>query len=143
MTRIIFLFALLLTIRGYSQSTETKMTEFPIDISLKGCLDSAENQTTVGMMDCGGRARESWDREMNKYYKLLMQQLNENEKAKLRAAQKKWLEYRDAEFENAGAIYYGMEGTMWRIVAVNTQMNLVRQRALDLQSYYENLTFDK
>ncbi len=138
------LLVLILTIKtNYSQITDQSADNFPIDISLKACLDSTANQTTVGMMDCAGHARDSWDSEMNKHYKLLMTRLTKDEKIKMEAAQKKWLEYRDAEFLNAGTIYYDMQGTMWRVVAVNRQLEIVRQRALDLKSYYDNLTFDK
>jgi uncharacterized protein YecT (DUF1311 family) len=133
------LFFLFLTYSSLSQENNKARTFSP-DIQLNTCLDSSSNQTTYGMMECTGRARDAWDAEMNNYYKKLMDVLKPEEKEKLKASQKKWLEYRNAEFETSTAVYYGMEGTMWKISAVSRQMEIVRQRALDLMSYYEDLT---
>jgi uncharacterized protein YecT (DUF1311 family) len=119
---------------------QTDIEEHSIDVQLKACLDSTQNQTTAGIMDCEGRARSAWDGELNKYYKLLMPILSSEEKEKLKTAQKNWLTYRDSEFLFARAIYYNLEGTMWRIAAVSRQSEMVKQRALELKTYHETLT---
>lgn len=111
-----------------------------IDRDLKACLDSETNETTVGMVYCATEAESRWDAEMNKYYKLLQKTLRPDEMAKLKASQIKWLEFRDAEFSTANKIYDDMQGTMWRIVSVDTDMEIVKQRALELKSYYDDLT---
>jgi uncharacterized protein YecT (DUF1311 family) len=102
-------------------------------------MDSTENQTTLGMIDCANRAMESWDAEMNKYYRLLLSKLSENTKVKIQISQRKWLEYRDAEFEAQGNLYSEMEGTMWQVVSANRQLQIVKDRAIELMSYYEDL----
>ncbi|CAN5384929.1 hypothetical protein BH10BAC1_BH10BAC1_20000 [soil metagenome] len=140
--KLITILALVFTLnKCYSQEKVQTAGDYAIDVTLNTCLDS--NQTTVGMMECAGQARDAWDKELNKYYKLLMSKLTDIEKAKLKTAQKKWLEYRDTEFDASGTIYYDQDGTMWKIVAVNRQVEIVRQRALDLKSYYDNITFEK
>jgi uncharacterized protein YecT (DUF1311 family) len=111
-----------------------------IDIRLKACLDSDENGTTVGIMGCTYRAENSWDAEMNKYYQQLKSLLTPVEMEKLKTSQIKWLEFRDAEFSTSDLIYNDMQGTMWPIVRADSQMEIVRQRALELKYYYESLT---
>ena len=127
----------------YSQTTEPCSDNNPIDLKLKICLDSTENYTTYGMLHCTGQAMDLWDNELNKYYKLLMSKLNDNEKNKLRTSQRKWLEYRDAEFATSSLIYDNMQGTMWTIVSLDGKMQIVKERALSLKSYYSSLTLDK
>jgi len=113
--------------------------EHIIDKHLRECLDSTENQTTVGMMECSIRANKEWDKELNKYYNLLMTTLSVEEKQKLKSSQKNWILYRDKEIEFASTIYYNLQGTMWRVVSADRQTELTRQRALELKAYYDNL----
>jgi uncharacterized protein YecT (DUF1311 family) len=138
---ILLLFILIIT-NGYGQNKERTSNKFPVDIRLNSCLDSAENQTTAGMIDCANKAMESWDAEMNKYYRLLLSKLSENTKVKIQISQRKWLEYRDAEFEAQGNLYSEMEGTMWQVASANRQLQIIRDRAIELMSYYEDLTFE-
>ncbi|MCE3278262.1 MAG: hypothetical protein K0S44_453 [Bacteroidetes bacterium] len=135
---ISFIFVLIIT-NGYGQNKEQSSKKFPVDIRLNSCMDSTENQTTLGMIDCANRAMESWDAEMNKYYRLLLSKLSENTKVKIQISQRKWLEYRDAEFEAQGNLYSEMEGTMWQVVSANRQLQIVKDRAIELMSYYEDL----
>jgi uncharacterized protein YecT (DUF1311 family) len=128
----------------YGQTSNNSPSDIhPIEKRFADCLEKEEGQTTVGMMECAGKARDEWDKELNKYYKLLMGVLNVSEKAKLQQAQRKWIEYRDTEYAFSGEIYYNLEGTMWRITAVERQVELVKKRALTLQSYYETLKESK
>lgn len=118
---------------------QAAMEEHVIDRHLRACLDSTENQTTVGMTACAIRAGAEWDRELNKSYDLLISKLSADEKAKLMSAQTSWVLYRNKEMEFARAIYVNLQGTMWRIVLADRQTELTRQRTLELKAYYENL----
>ncbi len=124
---------------AFSQKEDT----YPIDKQLKACLDSGQNETTSRMVGCTADAERAWDAEMNKYYKLLQGVLSSEEKAKLKEAQLKWLAFRDAETVAVEKIYDDMGGTMWRIAEVNAEMELVKQRALELKAYYGDLTAGK
>lgn len=117
--------------------------EFAIDRKLEACLDVDSNQTTVGMIQCTNVAEEEWDKELNKNYKLLMRILSEEEKAKLKESQRKWIEFRDKENEFSGTMYYNLQGTMWRVVAAEARYQIVKQRALDLKNYYDVLIENK
>lgn len=135
---ICFIFS---TLTAYAE--ETTETRHPIDVRLAECHSIDSNQTTIGMMRCEAIARDEWDKEMNKYYNLLIKELTEEEIERLRTSQRQWLSYRDKEVDFSTQMYYDMGGTMWKIVAVARQAGIVRARALDLKNYYEMLTFDK
>jgi uncharacterized protein YecT (DUF1311 family) len=111
-----------------------------IDIQLQACLDSSQNQTTVGMIDCEGRAAAAWDKQLNKYYKLLMGVLTGDEKEKLKTSQLNWLKFRDSENDFSSTMYTDMQGTMWRVSNVGAEVDLIKRRALELKSYYEDKT---
>jgi uncharacterized protein YecT (DUF1311 family) len=122
---------------------DTTETRHPIDIRLEECLSIDSNYTTYGMMRCEAIARDEWDKEMNKYYNLLIKELSEEDVDRLRASQRQWLSYRDKEVDFSSQMYYGMEGTMWRVVAASSHTDIIKTRALELKSYYEMLTFDR
>jgi uncharacterized protein YecT (DUF1311 family) len=132
---IIFL-TLIQVVNLYGQ---TEKEEHNIDKHLKECLDSAENQTTVGMIGCSIRAEKEWDRELNTNYNLLISKLSSEEKEKLKSAQRNWVLYRNKEMEFATTMYVNLQGTMWRTVMADRQTELTRQRTLELKTYYENL----
>jgi uncharacterized protein YecT (DUF1311 family) len=113
--------------------------EHIIDKHLRECLDSTENQTTVGMSGCAIRAGKEWDQELNNNYNLLISKLSVDEKEKLKSSQRNWILYRDKEMEFARTMYIKLQGTMWRIVLADRQTELTRQRALELKAYYDNL----
>ena len=121
---------------------ESETDKHPIDIKVEDCLAIGSNQTTVGMIACIQIAMEEWDAEPNKYYKLLMNNLDINEQDKLRDAQRQWLAFRDKEFEFIGTRYGNMEGTIFNIIEADSRNNFVKQRALELKSYYDILIFE-
>ena len=134
------LFFILLTQLIFAQ--ESEIDKHPIDIKVEECLAIGSNQTTVGMINCIQTAMEEWDAELNKYYKLLMNTLNTDEQEKLRASQRQWLVFRDKEFEFLGTRYGNMEGTIFNIIEADSRNNFVKQRALELKSYYDILIFE-
>ncbi len=121
-------------------SGQQEIKEHPIDQQLKACLNTAQNQNTAGMIACTNRALEQWDKELNKNYNLLLTKLAADEKEKLKAAQRNWIAWRDKEMEFAKTMYLNLQGTMWRVVLAERQMELTKQRALELQSYHNNLS---
>lgn len=96
-----------------------------------------------GQIQCAARAIEAWNREMNRYYKLLMGLLSPDEKTKLKKAQVAWLGFRDHEMTFQGTTYNNLEGSMWRVAAVYRQLEIVKQRATDLAEYYNVFSENK
>ena len=110
-----------------------------IDEALSKCLDEESNQTTAGMIRCTIDAREKWDIELNKYYKLLIAELSEEQRELLRVSQRAWIKYRDAEYKFSFDMHNSMQGTVWRIIATDRSLKIVQTRALELKEYYETL----
>ena len=134
----IFLGLILLAFSTFSfGQKKADASQNPIDKQCDACLDSSENQNTAGMIRCSVNAEVAWDKEMNKYYKLLMQKLNPEEKEKLKTAQKSWLQYRDNEILFSNKLHTDMEGTMWLVVNAGRLAEIVKQRALELKGYYD------
>ena len=102
------------------------------------CMEDAT--TTAEMIGCAAHAGEAWDKELNTYYKLYIAELDDANKLVLKEAQRQWIIYRDNEFKLIDTHYYSqLEGTMWHPVAAGEKMKMVKERALKLKSYYEDL----
>jgi uncharacterized protein YecT (DUF1311 family) len=114
--------------------------DHPITKQLQTCLNAEKNQTTAGMIACTNQAQLQWDKELNTNYSVLISKLSADEKEKLKVAQRNWIAYRDKEIEFARTMYVNMQGTMWRVVLADRQMELTKQRALELKAYLDNLT---
>lgn len=108
---------------------------YSIDKVEQKCLD--KSQSTADMLRCTNKAYDDWDKEMNKSYNLLMKKLPANQKSELLKAQKAWLVFRDnnQKFIKT-SIWEGKQGTMFLPIAINEDVELVKQRALQLGSYY-------
>lgn len=113
--------------------------QYPIDTELEKCNSEDTNQTTNGMMNCEAVARDAWEKEMNKFLKLLSDTLTGAELFKLQESQNNWVKYKNAEFDFSSSFYYGLQGSIWKIAAVSRQSELFRQRALEFQMYYDAL----
>ena len=139
MTKISILsFFIILCINLFAQ--DDKSTKHPIDLKMEQCLNNDSSFTTHGMIDCTLAAFDEWDKELNKYYRLLSNVLEEGAKVKLKKAQLNWLVYHDSEFEFSNEMYYDMEGTMWRVVGAGRRTDIVKARVLELKEYFDTYT---
>jgi uncharacterized protein YecT (DUF1311 family) len=109
------------------------LDKHPIDLIVGKCL--GQNDSTTGMVDCYGRGHDLWDKELNRSYKALIESLGDDQKKKVKEAQQQWLQFRDAQIAAIGAIYHGREGTLWRIVAAEQFMNVVKEQAQRLYGF--------
>jgi uncharacterized protein YecT (DUF1311 family) len=137
---ILLLLVISAPIAAWGQSTT--QPPHPIDAAYEECMSIDTNQTTYGMMMCAQQAEEAWDKELNKNYKELMALLTPEEQNQLKEAQRKWLAFRDAEFQFSGNLHYNMEGTMYRPMAADKEMQIVRARALELRGYIDLKTME-
>ncbi|MFA1770700.1 lysozyme inhibitor LprI family protein [Rufibacter glacialis] len=60
-----------------------------MDGELQARLDTPQNYTTSGMMDCLARATEEWESELNQHYKAFLALLAPQQKGRLKAVQRK------------------------------------------------------
>jgi uncharacterized protein YecT (DUF1311 family) len=115
--------------------------EHSIDLKTQVCLDN-NYQTNDKMKGCSLQAYEDWDAELNKVYKALKEsRLNAKVKEQIKQAQRKWLKYRDAEFQAIEAIYDAEKmggGTMWGLFAADAKVEIVKNRVLVLSGYLQD-----
>jgi uncharacterized protein YecT (DUF1311 family) len=120
-------------------SQTKKKNQNSIDQVLSKCLDK-KDISNAEMCNCTIEARESWDKELNKYYGLLKTKLPKDAFEILKESQKEWINYRDKEYSFIAKFYYEVqEGTMWYVVAKNKEKDIVKNRALELEEYYKML----
>lgn len=109
-----------------------------IDLHTKSCLNT--NQSTAGMLECYTHAEQEWDTELNRVYKALQSKLKPAGQDALKQAQRAWVAQRDKEFDLINAIHAQMDGTMWIAVMAGKRADVVKGRAVALQSYLDLLT---
>jgi uncharacterized protein YecT (DUF1311 family) len=116
--------------------------------------DTMRIETIVRLMEDDGRystmdmhnaisfQMTEYDKLLNKYYKLLRDKLSDDDKVKLRDAQRVWLKYRDSEAAINGGIIapneYTGGGTMWPVLAGLRTLAIVKERVCSL---YEFITY--
>ncbi len=132
--RHVTLFALALLLVLPVQAKEAGNT---IDLTMESCLNS--NDSTAGMLECFSRAEKDWDTELNRVYKALQGKLKPAGQDALKQAQKAWIVQRDREFELINALHAQLDGTMWIAVMAEKRADVVKTRALALQSYVDLL----
>lgn len=97
------------------------------------CLDAANG--TYEMLDCANTERDVQDKALDETYTRILADLNTRQKAKLRAAQRAWIAYRDtrcASFEDQDW------GTLSRVAARMCVVEMTVQRLVDLEAYPPN-----
>ena len=84
---------------------------------------------TMEMVECLKAKTAEWDKRMNTAYQKAMKDAVPKQKDQLRAAQRLWIQYRDAN-----CLYYGMgEGTIARLDAGECMRSMTEARAKELE----------
>ena len=107
----------------------------PIDGALERCLETPSGQTTAGMVECIGAATTAWDRRLNEAYQKAMQALDPRSQDLLRASQRKWLAFRDAEATALNGPWRLSAGTLAQVTTANANLSAVKERAEELSAY--------
>lgn len=108
----------------------------PIDLWFEKEMDKTEG-VTANIRNVQGEAYSRWDKELNRVYGELLNKLNDEDKKKLREAQRAWLKFRDAEFDLlwAEALYGGVGDTLAPVAVSDAARMIVRQRVCMLLQY--------
>ncbi|WP_426436111.1 lysozyme inhibitor LprI family protein [Bradyrhizobium genosp. P] len=86
--------------------------------------------STFQMVECLKAKTAQWDKRMNIAYQQAIKDAGEKQGEQLRAAQRLWVQYRDAN-----CLYYGLgEGTIARIDAGECMRNMTEARAKELEN---------
>lgn len=139
MKKLVSLLFIFLSVSIFSQNKNQQ--ENVIDIEESKCFDK-QDISNAEMRKCTIKARDSWDKELNKFYNLLACKLPKDAFEILKVSQKEWVIYRDKEFKFITKFYFEVkEGTMWYNIAENKKKEIVKNRALELQMYFQNLDY--
>ncbi|WP_462255215.1 lysozyme inhibitor LprI family protein [Ferruginibacter sp.] len=112
--------------------------EYKIDSTLEKCI--AKDVSDAGMINCLQKAETDWDKELNKYYKLLLIKLDTSEQKKCRDSQRQWLIYKEKEVNFFTDVFSKKDGSLWNLLIADKRMQITRLRAKELIAYYETLT---
>jgi uncharacterized protein YecT (DUF1311 family) len=95
----------------------------------QGDPDQSCDGSTAEMVDCLKAKTAQWDKRMTIAYEKAMKEAGPQQHDQLRAAQRLWIQYRDAN-----CLYYGMgEGTIARIDAGECMRSMTEARARELE----------
>ena len=84
---------------------------------------------TFQMVECLKGTTAQWDKRLNAAYQKALQDAQPAQRDPLRAAQRLWVQYRDAN-----CLYYGMgEGTIARLDAGECMRSMTEARAKELE----------
>lgn len=111
--------------------------QHPIEVELSRCMESPEGMSTQGMRECMDAASASWDQELNRIWGELMRELAGPGKDALRASQRKWIAFRDAELEALAQTYGEMQGSMYTLMHADAASTLTRDRVRQLDALLE------
>ena len=104
------------------------------------CLDAPSGETTAGMIACTSRELALWDALLNTAYTDMMATLErtgaDSRREALRAAQRAWIGFRDAECRQQALQFEG--GTLARVIHVSCVNDLTARRALALRDQGED-----
>lgn len=117
--------------------------KYPIDIELDKEMKKWSGNTSEGVeIICSNG--DKWKKEMEKYYNLLYNELDDNKRKWLDSSHKKWEIYSEDNEELERQIYdqryHG--GSIMHIFYADIYYNKYRERALYLMEKYEELTLD-
>lgn len=114
-----------------------------IEIAFENALDSWDGNTTEGVLITNTYS-ELWAQEIDKYYKLLEMNLEEERQNSLVLAQEKWLEFSKAQEALSWNIsdqnFHG--GSIMRLETAIIAYNKNKNRALDLMQNYADLMIE-
>jgi len=116
---------------------------YPLDEFLDRCLEQSNHGSTASQVECTNQASQRWDDEMNQDYRRLADHLGLKTQGLLRDAQRRWLQYRDADQLLIDAVYELTKGTMFAPMQAYSHLRLARERSLMLKSYFTVLTNPK
>lgn len=108
--------------------------------------DTDFNGTNAEMGTQAGQAYEAWDRELNKVYKVLMSELSDVQKTRLRNEERAWLKKMDSKtkksvYEMCGGDEFNGQacGTGATLAEIGTKLDMTKERTIELARMYDEL----
>jgi uncharacterized protein YecT (DUF1311 family) len=99
------------------------------DAGDQGDPEASCDGNTFQMVECLKAKTAQWDKRMNIAYQQALKDTASKQQEQLRAAQRLWIQYRDAN-----CLYYGLgEGTIARLDAGECMRSMTETRAKELE----------
>ncbi|MBV1796241.1 lysozyme inhibitor LprI family protein [Siccirubricoccus sp. G192] len=89
----------------------------------------AEQTTTTAIVACADARTRVWDQRLNAAYAALQKRIDPGQRDPLRAAQRLWIQYRDANCR----FYGSQEGSIRQIQGAECFRAMTQDRALELE----------
>ena len=135
-----------------AQVTTSQETKTPVVVKKRTnyeaeLMDRMSSVPENNMVNAG-EVFEAWDRELNKVYKLLMSELPDSQKTKLRNEERAWLKRKDREMDKAAEeMSMGRDengeligcGTGCGHAARATNIEMTKERTIELARMYDDL----
>lgn len=112
----------------------------PIDVELAAALE--KDPSTHGQVRALERAARRWDEELNRVYRDLIAALPARARPTLRASQRAWIAFRDAERRAIAGVFGDLDGTMFQPMRAQAWLNVTRERVRTLKGYREARAID-
>lgn len=131
------------TARESELSTEFTIDTFRIEQFIEKYV--SYDYSTAGISSAGYEAAHKYDSLLNKYYKKLLNILNDEDKKILIQAQKAWISYRDNETELVNTIgkdHYSGGGTIQQLTESSLYLDLIKNRTVDILHHLRRATQD-
>jgi uncharacterized protein YecT (DUF1311 family) len=94
---------------------------------------------TVEIRECTRKELEFQNKRLNQAYSVLMKTADDTVKTKMKAAQREWMKYRDAECELEGVV---AGGTLEALVIDSCHLTFTERRASELEKLNRQLDSD-
>jgi uncharacterized protein YecT (DUF1311 family) len=88
-----------------------------------------DQPNTLATVDCVSAKTKVWDQRLNRAYQSLAQRIDAGQREPLKAAQRLWIRYRDANCR----FYGSQEGSIREIQAAECLRAMTQDRALELE----------
>ncbi len=115
---------------GHSQAVDAPAPGY--SPAYQRCLDAPSGQSTAGMIGCIAAELSVQDARLNTTWRRVTARLNPRQKAKLQAAQRAWIAYRDADCRSLDDADWG---TISRIAANQCMLRQTMERTAALAAF--------
>jgi len=96
--------------------------------------------TTADMLVCADKEYQQLDQDLNRVYAALLAEMTPAHAQLLRESQRRWLSFRDAEFNAIDGVYDAQDGTIHRVLRLGQRNQVVRHRVEQLTSLRDAIT---
>lgn len=122
-------------------SSDAFFVQFQIDtFKIERLLELKINHdySTIGMIEATNEAEKEYDLLLNKYYKLLLNKLEPNDKVILQEAQRNWIKFRDSERALITLLSdekYSGGGTIQGLIDADSYLGITRERVIEIKNH--------